>query len=184
MMATSGTDDRIIEAGDGRAMPAQTLCAVLIGCVVAAILGSAPLLGWTEALPDGLVASVAHDAASRWNDAMSRFGTTEPRAWLRAEIRLSEASRFQESAASVGLHADDRADRRQKPAVYEIFSQSAQVRSQCSGASVLDTAWQPTLIVQRPPLGSSLAEASAETRRRPWLHPHAAVTGRPTALFE
>lgn len=107
-MATSGTDDRIIEAGDGRAMPAQTLCAVLIGCVVAAILGSAPLLGWTEALPDGLVASVAHDAASRWNDAMLRFGTTEPRAWLRAEIRLSEASRFQESAVSaVNRHQGD-----------------------------------------------------------------------------
>jgi len=72
----------------------QVLRVVLIGCAIAAVLGSVPLLGWTEALPDGPVVAVVQDAATRWNDAMTRIGATQPRTWLRAEIRSFEARRF------------------------------------------------------------------------------------------
>ena len=51
-MAGSGTDDRIIEAAPGRGAAMQVLRVVLIGCAVAAVFGSAPMLAWTQALPD------------------------------------------------------------------------------------------------------------------------------------
>jgi hypothetical protein len=95
-MAGSGADDRIIEAAPGCGTPVLVLRVVLLGCVVAAVFGSAPLLAWTEALPDSPVTAIVQDAATRWNDAMTRIGATEPRAWLRAEIRGFEARRFAE----------------------------------------------------------------------------------------
>ncbi len=93
-MAASGTDPRIIAAAPGRGTAVQVLRVVLIGCAVAAVFGSAPLLAWTEALPDGPVVSVVHTTAERWNDAMTRVGATEPREWLRGTLRGFEARHF------------------------------------------------------------------------------------------
>jgi hypothetical protein len=95
-MATSGTDDRIIEAPPGRGTATQVLRMTLLGCAVAAVFGSAPLLGWTQALPDGPVVAVVQDIATRWDDAMTRVGATEPRIWLRSGIRAFEARHFAE----------------------------------------------------------------------------------------
>jgi hypothetical protein len=95
-MSLSGTDPRILDAAPGRGTAVQVLRAVLLGCVVAAVFGSAPLLGWTEALPDGPVASVVHAIAERWNDAMTRVGATEPRERLRGTLRAFEARHFAE----------------------------------------------------------------------------------------
>jgi hypothetical protein len=95
-MAGAGTDDRITEAACGLGTPVRVLRVAVIGCIVAAAFGSAPLRGWTETLPDGRFTAVARDAAMQWNDAMTRIGAPEPRAWLRAAIRSLEARRFAE----------------------------------------------------------------------------------------
>ena len=91
----SGGDDRIITAGnDRRGTPARVLAAVLIGIGLAAIFGSGPALHWTETLPDSHLTAALHNAAARWNEALSPLGASRPHDWLRATIRAFEAMHF------------------------------------------------------------------------------------------
>jgi hypothetical protein len=93
-VTSTGTDERVIAAPAGRGTASQVLRVVLLGCTVAAVFGSAPLLGWTEALPDNGLTAALHDAATRWNDAMASIGATAPRDRLRAGLRAVEAKHF------------------------------------------------------------------------------------------
>jgi hypothetical protein len=85
-----GADDRII-ATEGGFTPRRVLLVLAIGCVTAAVLGSTPLLGWTENLPDRPGTALIHDAALRWHSAMQAVGATGPYTWVRHTLRAVEA---------------------------------------------------------------------------------------------
>ena len=91
----AGGDNRIIAvSSDRRAAPSRVLAAILIGISIAAIFGSGPTLRWTETLPDGRLAATLHDAAAKWNEALSPLGASRPHDWLRATLRAFEALHF------------------------------------------------------------------------------------------
>jgi hypothetical protein len=91
-MASSGADTRILDAGNSRrGTPKQVFVALLLGCAVAVMFGSAPLVGWTKDLPDGAVTSQVQDAAVAWDRTLSRFGADRPYAWLHGMVRRMRA---------------------------------------------------------------------------------------------
>jgi hypothetical protein len=96
-MIQTGADDRIIETG-GNFTPARVLGVLLMSCALAAVFGSAQLVGWTESLPDRPASRILHDAALGWHSAMSEIGATRPHDWLRGLIRGFEAMRFESKA--------------------------------------------------------------------------------------
>jgi hypothetical protein len=67
---------------------------MLIGLVVAATFAPEAAQLWTEALPDGPVATALTGAASGWDEALSAVGASRPRAWLRHAVRVFETMRF------------------------------------------------------------------------------------------
>ncbi len=90
---TPGADDRIIETGR-RTTPAAVLGVLAAACAVAAVFGSAPLLAWANALPDGQAARLLGAAALAWHNAMSAAGATRLHDMLRGFIRTCEALHF------------------------------------------------------------------------------------------
>jgi hypothetical protein len=83
-----GADDRIADASSSRrGTPLQVLRALLLGCAVAAVFGSGPIVGWTKDLPDGPMSERLQDAAVRWDQAVSRIGAARPYAWLHGLVR-------------------------------------------------------------------------------------------------
>jgi len=81
-----GADPRIIQAAT-RTSPSRVLRVLVLACGLASVFTSAPLLAWTESLPDGPAARLLHGAAVGWNDAMSAVGANRPYAWLRGLVR-------------------------------------------------------------------------------------------------
>jgi hypothetical protein len=88
-----GADDRIIETGR-RTTPARVLAVLVFACALAAVFGSAPLLAWANALPDGQVGRLLAAAALAWHNDMSAAGVTRLHESLRAFIRICEAFHF------------------------------------------------------------------------------------------
>jgi hypothetical protein len=87
-MTMQGADDRIIQSSSSRSGgPVHVLCGLLIGCAVAAVLGSGPIAGWSKTLPDGPVAEQVQQAAAGWDQAMSGFGLARPYEWLHGLVR-------------------------------------------------------------------------------------------------
>jgi hypothetical protein len=89
----TGADDRIIETGR-RTTPARVLAVLVFACALAAVFGSAPLLAWANALPDGQAARLLAAAAQVWHNDMSAIGVTRLHESLRAFIRICEAFHF------------------------------------------------------------------------------------------
>jgi hypothetical protein len=88
----SGADDRIVPASPRRPRTAASpLVLILAGGIIALLLGSRPLLGWIEALPNP---GALQPAAVFWHDAMARLGLTTMDNALRRFIRAFEAQRF------------------------------------------------------------------------------------------
>jgi hypothetical protein len=88
----SGADDRIVPASARRPRTAASpLVLILAGGIIALLLGSRPLLGWIEALPNP---GALQPAAVFWHDAMARLGLTTMDNALRRFIRAFEAQRF------------------------------------------------------------------------------------------
>ena len=91
-VALPGADTRIVAAPPRRPRTATSpLKVVIAGGIVAALLGSGPLLAWTESLANP---GVLQRAAQVWQNAMTRIGLTAPDGALRRAIRAFEAERF------------------------------------------------------------------------------------------
>jgi hypothetical protein len=87
-MAMKGADDRIADASSSRrGTPLQVLRALLLGCAVAAVFGSGPMVAWSKDLPDGPLTERLQDAAVRWAQAVSRFDAAWPYEWLHGLVR-------------------------------------------------------------------------------------------------
>lgn len=87
-----GADDRIVPASPRRPRTAVSpVVLILAGGIVALLLGSRPLLGWIESLPNP---GALQPAAVFWHDAMARLGLTTMDSALRRFIRAFEAERF------------------------------------------------------------------------------------------
>ena len=87
--------DRIF--GDGLACPAgpgRVLAILAMAASVTAILGSGPLLGWSEHLADKPGLETLQATATQWNDVMAARGLTEPYAALRRLVRHLEQGRY------------------------------------------------------------------------------------------
>jgi hypothetical protein len=85
-------DDRIVPASPRRPRTtASPLALILAGGIVALMLGSRPLLGWIESLPNP---GALQPAAAFWHDRMARLGLTTMDSALRRFIRAFEARRF------------------------------------------------------------------------------------------
>jgi hypothetical protein len=83
-----GADDRIADASSSRrGTPLQVLRALLLGCAVAAVFGSSPIVAWSKDLPDGAMTERLQAAAVRWDQAVSRIGAARPYAWLHGLVR-------------------------------------------------------------------------------------------------
>ncbi len=93
LMPTGTADDRILTQ-PGPPRPLRVLGILCLATALAALLTSAPLLAWTETLPDGALPRLLHGAAVAWNGAMQAMGATKPHAWLRALVRWCEARQF------------------------------------------------------------------------------------------
>jgi hypothetical protein len=66
-------DGAVDRASAGRAGGIGAVARVLlVGCLLAAALGSRPLVAWAEANPD--LPEWVDDALTRWDEAMSRMG--------------------------------------------------------------------------------------------------------------
>lgn len=76
MVATSrrGADLRIV-AGSVPRRPFLAFCgALLIALILAAMLGSQPMLDWVQSLPDGWLADDLTPPITAWNNAMQTIG--------------------------------------------------------------------------------------------------------------
>ena len=73
--------------------PRRLLRTVATAAVVSALLGASPILGWTERLPDGALASRLHQAAVLWNRTASRASLDWPCRVVRTAERRAEAWR-------------------------------------------------------------------------------------------
>ena len=73
--------------------PRRLLRTVAIASLVSALLGASPILGWTERLPDGALASRLHRAAMLWNRTASRVRLDWPYRMVRTAERRAEAWR-------------------------------------------------------------------------------------------
>jgi hypothetical protein len=83
-----GADDRIADASSSRrGTPLQVLRALLLGCAVAAVFGSGPIVAWSKDLPDGAMTERLQDAAVRWDHAVSRIGAARPYEWMHGLVR-------------------------------------------------------------------------------------------------
>jgi hypothetical protein len=64
-----GADPRIeLATAPESTTQARVLTMALTGCAVALLLGSRPLLTWTEALPDNRLYSLIHPVVEGWHD--------------------------------------------------------------------------------------------------------------------
>ena len=83
-----GADDRIANASSSRrGTPIQVLRALLLGCAVAAVFGSGPIVAWAKDLPDNPMTERLVDVAARWDQAVSRIGADRPYDWLHGLVR-------------------------------------------------------------------------------------------------
>jgi hypothetical protein len=89
------TDERIIETDNGtRATPLVVLRILLSGGVLAAALGSQPLLDWTERLSDNQVSTVVITITRAWHAAMLHIGATIPYEFIHTRVHLFETKQF------------------------------------------------------------------------------------------
>ncbi len=71
----------------------RLLRTVATASLVSALLGASPILGWTERLPDGALASTLHRAAVLWDRVASRARLDWPYRVVRTAERRAEAWR-------------------------------------------------------------------------------------------
>ncbi|MDQ2802721.1 MAG: hypothetical protein M3Y41_08560 [Pseudomonadota bacterium] len=101
--ARHGADERIVPALFGTDRPSRGLLKMLLaGALTAALLGSGPLLEWTEQQSGMPAGPAAQQLSSSWNDAMRCLGLTAMHATLRHGIRALEATHFPSAGAGGG----------------------------------------------------------------------------------
>ncbi len=100
MQILKGADDRIVEAGQGTvagtvATPLVVLRMLLLGGVLAAMLGAGPLSSWAEGFDAGTgPGAFAVEAVRRWYGAMGRLGAAGPYNALHASLKRLETRHF------------------------------------------------------------------------------------------
>ena len=97
MAVRAKSDPRIIPsnaARRSRKLVGGLTGAMLVGLVIAAMLGSRAMLAWVQGLPDSPVAEALAPGAIAWDNAMQRIGMVRLDSALRNEMQAFGAWKF------------------------------------------------------------------------------------------